>query len=115
MRTVATLITTLGNLIENALEALGPEPGGEISVTLHYRHGWLHCEVNDDGPGIAPDKIDHIFDKGVSTKGSERGVGLALVKQQVENLGGSIAVESEPGIFTQFFVQIPRDGERSNR
>ncbi|EEC8119382.1 two-component system sensor histidine kinase DcuS, partial [Escherichia coli] len=64
---VATLITTLGNLIENALEALGPEPGGEISVTLHYRHGWLHCEVNDDGPGIAPDKIDHIFDKGVST------------------------------------------------
>ncbi len=43
---VATLITTLGNLIENALEALGPEPGGEISVTLHYRHGWLHCEVN---------------------------------------------------------------------
>ena len=69
----------------------------------------------DDGPGIAPDKIDHIFDKGVSTKGSERGVGLALVKQQVENLGGSIAVESEPGIFTQFFVQIPWDGERSNR
>ena len=60
-------------------------------------------------------KIDHIFDKGVSTKGSERGVGLALVKQQVENLGGSIAVESEPGIFTQFFVQIPWDGERSNR
>lgn len=101
----------MGNLIENALEALGPEPGGEISVTLHYRHGWLHCEVNDDGPGIAPDKIDHIFDKGVSTKGSERGVGLALVKQQVENLGGSIAVESEPGIFTQFFVQIPRRGE----
>ncbi|MCL7667668.1 ATP-binding protein, partial [Klebsiella pneumoniae] len=68
-----------------------------------------------DGPGIAPDKIDHIFDKGVSTKGSERGTGLALVKQQVENLGGSIAVESESGIFTQFFVQIPRDGERSNR
>lgn len=60
---VATLITTLGNLIENALEALGPEPGGEISVTLHYRHGWLHCEVNDDGPGIAPDKIDHILTK----------------------------------------------------
>ena len=75
----------------------------------------LNSEVNDDGPGIAPDKIDHIFDKGVSTKGSERGVGLALVKQQVENLGGSIAVESEPGIFTQFFVQIPWDGERSNR
>lgn len=96
------LITVLGNLIENALEALGQEPGGEISVSLHYRHGWLHCEVNDDGPGIAPENIEHIFEKGVSSKGTERGVGLALVKQQVENVGGNISVESEPGIFTQF-------------
>ncbi|MDM3427822.1 sensor histidine kinase [Citrobacter sp. Cb026] len=112
---VAVLITVLGNLIENALEALGQEPGGEISVSLHYRHGWLHCEVNDDGPGIAPEHIEHIFEKGVSSKGTERGVGLALVKQQVENIGGNISVESEPGIFTQFFVQLPWNGERASR
>lgn len=112
---VAVLITVLGNLIENALEALGQEPGGEISVSLHYRHGWLHCEVNDDGPGIAPERIDHIFEKGVSSKGTERGVGLALVKQQVENVGGNISVESEPGVFTQFFVQLPWNGERASR
>lgn len=112
---VAVLITVLGNLIENALEALGQEPGGEISVSLHYRHGWLHCEVNDDGPGIAPENIEHIFEKGVSSKGTKRGVGLALVKQQVENVGGNISVESEPGIFTQFFVQLPWNGERASR
>ncbi|WP_345754960.1 sensor histidine kinase [Citrobacter braakii] len=112
---VAVLITVLGNLIENALEALGQEPGGEISVSLHYRHGWLHCEVNDDGPGIAPEHIEHIFEKGVSSKGTERGVGLALVKQQVENVGGNISVESEPGIFTQFFVQLPWNGKRASR
>ena len=112
---VAVLITVLGNLIENDLEALGQEPGGEISVSLHYRHGWLHCEVNDDGPGIAPEHIEHIFEKGVSSKGTERGVGLALVKQQVENVGGNISVESEPGIFTQFFVQLPWNGERASR
>ena len=112
---VAVLITVLGNLIENALEALGQEPGGEISVSLHYRHGWLHCEVNDDGPGITPEHIEHIFEKGVSSKGTERGVGLALVKQQVENVGGNISVESEPGIFTQFFVQLPWNGERASR
>ena len=112
---VAVLITVLGNLIENALEALGQEPGGEISVSLHYRHGWLHCEVNDDGPGIAPENIEHIFEKGVSSKGTERGVGLALVKQQVENVGGNISVESEPRIFTQFFVQLPWNGERASR
>ncbi|MFX9216775.1 hypothetical protein ABTN83_19755, partial [Acinetobacter baumannii] len=43
---VTVLITALGNLIENALEALSQESGGEISVSLHYRHGWLHCEVS---------------------------------------------------------------------
>lgn len=112
---VAVLITVLGNLIENALEALGQEPGGEISVSLHYRHGWLHCEVNDDGPGIVPEHIEHIFEKGVSSKGTERGVGLALVKQQVESVGGNISVESEPGVFTQFFVQLPWNGERASR
>ncbi|MGE4389973.1 MAG: ATP-binding protein, partial [Citrobacter sp.] len=58
--------------------------------------------------------LDAIFDKGVSSKGTERGVGLALVKQQVESLGGNIFVESEPGVFTQFFVQIPWDGERAS-
>ncbi|WP_370606637.1 sensor histidine kinase [Citrobacter werkmanii] len=112
---IAVLITVLGNLIENALEALGQEPGGEISVSLHYRHGWLHCEVNDDGPGIVPEHIEHIFEKGVSSKGTERGVGLALVKQQVESVGGNISVESEPGVFTQFFVQLPWNGERASR
>ncbi|HFL5522720.1 TPA: sensor histidine kinase [Salmonella bongori] len=111
---VTALITALGNLIENALEALGQEPGGEISVSLHYRDGWLHCEVSDDGPGIEPENIDVIFGKGVSSKGADRGVGLALVKQQIEALGGVISVESEPGIFTQFFVQLPWDGERTS-
>ncbi|CBG90202.1 sensor histidine kinase [Citrobacter rodentium] len=111
---VAVLITVLGNLIENALDALAQQPDGEISVSLYYRNGWLHCEVNDDGPGIEPDRIDAIFAKGVSSKGTGRGVGLALVKQQVESLGGNISVESEPGVYTQFFVQIPWDGERAS-
>ncbi|WP_336221739.1 sensor histidine kinase [Citrobacter amalonaticus] len=111
---IAALITILGNLIENAIDALEGQSEGEISVSLFYRNGWLHCEVNDDGPGIEPDRIDSIFEKGVSSKGTERGVGLALVKQQVETLGGNIFVESEPGVFTQFFVQIPWDGERAS-
>lgn len=60
---VTVLITALGNLIENALEALSRESGGEISVSLHYRHGWLHCEVSDDGPGIESERIDAILQK----------------------------------------------------
>ncbi|GAB2953206.1 two-component system sensor histidine kinase DcuS [Hafnia psychrotolerans] len=109
---IAALITVLGNLIENALDALGEQPDGEVSVLLHYQNGWLACVVSDDGPGIAADHLDAIFQKGFSSKGVERGVGLFLAKQQIENLGGTIAVESEPDVYTQFFVQIPWDGER---
>ncbi|WP_313385398.1 sensor histidine kinase [Pantoea sp.] len=107
---IAVLITVLGNLIENALDALGSEQNGDIHVMLHYQNGWLACEVSDDGPGIPTDKLDAIFDKGFSTKGEDRGVGLYLLKQQTESLGGSVSVESEPGVFTQFFVQLPWDG-----
>lgn len=111
---VAALITVLGNLIDNALDALGPSAEGEVSVLLHYQNGFLACEVSDDGPGIAPDQLEAIFEKGFSSKGDERGVGLFLVKQQTESLGGKIIVESEPGVYTQFFVQLPWDEESKN-
>jgi len=107
---MAALITVIGNLIENALDALSEQVEGEIHVMLHYQNGWLTCEVSDDGPGIEAERLNTIFEKGFSTKGENRGVGLFLLKQQTENLGGSVSVESEAGIFTQFLVQLPWDG-----
>lgn len=107
---IAVLITVLGNLIENAFDALGDGNEGDIHVMLHYQNGWLSCEVSDDGPGILPQHLDAVFEKGFSTKGEERGVGLYLLKQQTESLGGSVSIESEPGVYTQFLVQLPWDG-----
>lgn len=109
---VAVLITALGNLIENALDAMEGQQEGEIGLLLHYQNGWLSCEVSDDGTGIDPTQLESIFTKGFSTKGENRGVGLFLARQQIQNLGGDISVESEPGVFTQFFVHIPWDSER---
>ncbi|NYU09279.1 two-component system sensor histidine kinase DcuS [Enterobacteriaceae bacterium CCUG 67584] len=111
---VAGLITVLGNLIENALDAMTGQPEGEIGLLLHYQQGWLSAEVSDDGPGIAPEHLHAIFSKGFSTKGENRGVGLYLARQQIEDLGGEIVVESEPGVFTQFFVQLPWESERNS-
>ncbi|MGX5078282.1 sensor histidine kinase [Enterobacter mori] len=110
---VAVLVTVLGNLIENALDAMEGQSEGEITLLLHYQNGWLSCEVSDDGPGIDPVQLEAIFTKGFSTKGENRGVGLFLARQQIQNLGGDITVESEPGVFTQFFVHIPWDSERN--
>jgi len=106
---MAVLITVIGNLVENAIDAFSEQAEGEIHIMLHYQNGWLTCEVSDDGPGIEPEILSRIFDKGFSTKGENRGVGLFLLKQQTENLGGGVSVESEPGVFTQFLVQLPWD------
>lgn len=111
---VSVLITVLGNLIENAFDALSQQPDGEVSVLLHYQQGWLTCEVSDDGPGIPPDQLEAIFEKGFSSKGEQRGVGLFLSKQQTLSLGGEIIVESDPGVYTQFLVQLPWDGGEKN-
>ncbi|GDX06988.1 sensor histidine kinase [Buttiauxella sp. A111] len=109
---VTALVTALGNLIENALDAMSEQPEGEVTVLLHYQNGWLSGEVSDDGPGIAQANIEAVFAKGFSTKGENRGVGLFLTRQQLNTLGGSISVESEPGVYTQFFVHLPWDSNR---
>lgn len=111
---IMVLVTALGNLLENAVDALDGQENGEIKVFLHYQHGILTIVVSDNGPGIAPDLMASIFDKGLSTKGEQRGVGLFLVKQQIENCHGNIQVESVPGILTQFIIQLPWDCERNN-
>lgn len=109
---VTVLVTVLGNLIENALDAMSGQSEGEVGLLLHYQNGWLSGEVSDDGPGIPPANIDAIFNKGFSTKCENRGVGLFLASQQLRELGGTLAVESEPGVFTQFFVHLPWDSKR---
>ncbi|MBZ7358518.1 sensor histidine kinase [Klebsiella grimontii] len=111
---ITVLVTVLGNLIENALDAMSGQAEGEVSLLLHYQNGWLSGEVSDDGPGIPEAFIDDIFNKGFSTKGENRGVGLFLASQQLRELGGSLAVESEPGVFTQFFVHLPWDSKRKS-
>ena len=112
---IMILITALGNLMENAIDALQGNPEGEIEVFLHYHQGMLTAVVSDNGPGIEPELLSLIFEKGFSTKGEQRGVGLYLVKQQIENGQGSIQVESVPGHLTQFTLTLPWDSERNNR
>ncbi|RLM23422.1 two-component system sensor histidine kinase DcuS [Brenneria alni] len=101
------LITVLGNLIENAMDAIDGQENCEISVSFHHQDGRLHCTVGDDGPGIALEDQARIYEQGFSTKGSGRGIGLYLTRQSLEKIGGNIDFESEPEVYTQFFVNIP--------
>lgn len=108
------LMTVLKNLVGNAIEAIeGDRRRGTIMVSERQTDGCYAFAVSDNGPGIVPRKLEKIFRLGYSTKFDERtgniyrGVGLAGVKNMVEeHFGGTIAVQSEPGN-TCFSVRIP--------
>ncbi|NRG42618.1 sensor histidine kinase [Rathayibacter sp. VKM Ac-2835] len=93
------VVTIVGNLVDNALEACGA--GHRVQVTFSVERGELLIEVDDDGEGIAPDRYEHVFEEGVSSKrgsaGAEhrlhgRGIGLTLVRRVAERNHGAVAV-----------------------
>lgn len=107
------LVIIIGNLIENAMDAVAEVPLGKRRVTLLIRGGsdGLEIRLEDNGCGLpsGPD-WERIFDQGFSTKsGDNRGIGLALVKQLVDFARGRIETESEPG-HTLFRIRLPGGG-----
>jgi two-component system sensor histidine kinase DcuS len=105
--TITSLITVLGNLLENAMDALSGRANGAIAVSFHTQDDSLQCIVRDNGAGIEPAVQNRIYQQDFSTKGAGRGIGLFLAKQGLVKLGGSMDCESEPGIFTQFTFTLP--------
>lgn len=107
------LVTILGNLIDNAMDAAAAGPD-HPAVTVHIRADdeRVAVTVSDTGPGIPPGSADKVFTDGFTTKGARvadkaarvadrRGLGLALVHRLVQRLGGTISVTEGPGaVFT---------------
>jgi PAS domain S-box-containing protein len=102
----------LDNLIENAIKFTTPQ--GRVTVRVRQlEEDQVLLEVSDTGIGIRPDQQDLIFERFYQVDGSARrryrgtGLGLALVKEIVENYGGQIRVESDVGQGTTFAVTLP--------
>jgi len=110
------------NLITNASEALGGQPG-TIHVTTGRTHrglgtaandvgkpsagDYIHLKVEDTGCGMSPEIRGRIFDQFFTTKSHGRGLGLAAVRGIVLSHGGSIQVASSPGVGTTFEILFP--------
>jgi signal transduction histidine kinase len=93
------------NLITNAIQAT--EPGGHIAVETTRAGEHVQVTVADTGSGIPADRLSKIFDDFVTTKRRGLGLGLAISKRIVEQLNGTISVESEVGRGTTFTMRFP--------
>ncbi|GAB6196244.1 ATP-binding protein [Lysobacter xanthus] len=104
---------SIGNLLSNAYKFT---PEGEVVLRLASSDGWHRIEVRDTGIGIEPQDLDRIFEPFEQVEALRRksvpgvGLGLALVKQMVEALGGRIEVESVRGAGSTFRMLLPSRG-----
>jgi two-component system CitB family sensor kinase len=100
------VVTILGNLIDNALDA-ALEAGGRprVFVTARTEGGELLLRVADTGGGLDPARLSEVFERGWSTKSTSRGLGLALVGQAVRRNRGRIDVSTVDGAV--FTVRLP--------
>lgn len=82
----------LMNLLRNADEAIGAQPG-EVSLSLERRGPFVEIAVADSGPGIATEIAEHIFDPFFTTRAEGTGLGLSISRALAESAGGSLMVE----------------------
>ncbi|MEU7120529.1 sensor histidine kinase [Streptomyces zaomyceticus] len=105
------LVTVVGNLVDNALDAAAGTPGARIDVSLRAEGRTAVLRVTDSGPGVPEEHRELIFAEGWSTKAlpshGKRGLGLALVRRLAERRGGTARVAGGPDGGAEFTVVLP--------
>jgi two-component system, CitB family, sensor kinase len=100
----ADLTTVVGNLVDNALDAIGHAPDGWVAVEIGQENGHVRVVVRDSGPGVAPELAEEVFEHGFTTKAAadgQRGIGLALIRMVCARRGGQVRVHNDDGaVFT---------------
>jgi sensor histidine kinase regulating citrate/malate metabolism len=105
--TQGEMVTLVGNLVDNAIDAARVEPPGWVEVTVRGTRDELSVAVADSGQGMSPDAFEQARMRGYSTKAGERGLGLALVWQVIAGHGGTITSENTYG--SVITATIPSD------
>ncbi|MFE5839566.1 ATP-binding protein [Arthrobacter sp. NPDC056493] len=108
---VQDLVTVLGNLLDNAIDAAADAPAPKrVELLVDTARGGLDITVQDSGQGIDPTAVDDVFRYGFSTKTAGpfgRGLGLALVKQAVQRLAGTMTISSSSAGGARFHIALP--------
>ncbi|MFT5859255.1 MAG: two-component system nitrogen regulation sensor histidine kinase NtrY [Flavobacteriaceae bacterium] len=102
-------VRVFNNIIKNSIQAIPSERGGQIDVKLFTNKNKVHVTISDNGVGIDPSKEGKIFVPYFTTKSNGTGLGLAMVKQIIENHHGTIDFETTLGEGTTFELILPRN------
>jgi len=105
------------NLVDNAVESLG-SGAGEVTIStqqveIDNDQEFVRLTVADTGQGMTEEEQNQIFEDFYTTKDDGTGLGLSIVRRLVMDLGGTVAVESEAGVGSQFIVELPVSESRS--
>jgi signal transduction histidine kinase len=106
----------LSNLVENACHYT--PPGTPIAITVRQEREWLALRVRDEGPGVQPAEVEHLFERfyrgtrGIESGHRGAGLGLSLVRQIAEAHGGRVGIASFVGVGTTVTVLLPRSAHR---
>ena len=97
----------LQNLVYNAADFT--PPGGTVTLALRREKEWAVLSVADTGKGIAPENLAKLFQRGFTTRADDGGLGLGLsiVKESAQAMGGRVRVDSAPGAGSRFEVWFP--------
>lgn len=104
------------NLVTNAIHSIEGREFGRVQISAVaveiQEQIWLQIRVRDNGAGVRPDAVEHIWDPFFTTKGEGRGSGLGLpiVQTIVERYKGKIRLDTEVGRGTEFLIQLPYQG-----
>lgn len=101
------LVTILGNLVDNAVEAVSGTPQARVTVAARTGDGELLLRVGDSGPGVRPADRDVVLGRGWTTRGPGRGLGLALVGQAVSRASGTLDLADAEEGGAEFTVRLP--------
>lgn len=99
------------NLVDNAIKYSGP--GASVTVATRAEDGRAVIAVSDTGPGIAPDDALRVFDRfyrldnGRNRRDGGAGLGLAIVREMVQAMGGEVTLDSRPGKGSTFRISLP--------
>jgi len=102
------LYSVFDNLVVNAADALEESGGGNLTIRARREQESVVTTVTDDGPGIDPGDLEHVFEPFYTTKASfGTGLGLAIVRRIVDLCGGELTAESTPGAGMTFTIRLP--------